>query len=117
MAEGRCGPLHLLLYVFVACAVLAVIIITSTTHPNRPPPEEFDSFSHLRLRCLSEEKLEREELISAVRFLSWETVKHRTRQLQEAKGLGIAAIIFSAAILLLYNMSPVSCSSSLSSSL
>merc|ERR1712062_54379 len=30
--------------------------------------------------------------------------------MQEAKGLGIAAIIFSAAILLLYNISPVSCS-------
>ena len=110
MAEERCGGLHWALYFFSACAVLAVIIITTTTHPNQPPAEQYDSFTDLRLRCLEEEKSEREELISAVRFLNRETVKHRIRQMQEAKGLGIAAIIFSAAILLLYNISPVSCS-------
>ena len=110
MAEERCGGLHLLFYWFVACAIFAVIIITTTTHPDKPPAEEYDTFSDLRLRCMTEKKSEREELVSAVKFLTRETVQRRIRQQQEAKGLGIAAIIFSAAILLLYNISPVSCS-------
>ena len=110
MAEERCAGLHWALYFFSACAVLAVIIITTTTQPHQPPPQQYDSFSDLRLRCLAEEKSEREELISAVSFLSRERVRHRIRQQQEAKGLGIAALIFSAAILLIYNISPVSCS-------
>ena len=100
-----------LFYYFVAIAAFTATIVVITTEPNRKPSEEFNSFSELRLKCLAQENSEREELLAAVKFLTLEKVQNRLRQEEGMKGLGIAAIIFSVGMLVLFNMSPVSCSS------
>ena len=108
--EETCGGLLPLIYYFVAVGSFTYTIIAVTTDPNKTPADQFHSFSDLRLRCLDQEKSEREELINAVKFLTFEKVKNRQRREEEMKSLGITAIIFSVAMLIMFNMSSVSCS-------
>ena len=108
--EETCGGLLPLIYYFVAIGSFTYTIIAITIDPNETPAHQFRSFSDVRLRCLDQEKSEREELINAVKFLTFEKVKNRLRQENEMKSLGITAIIFSVAMLVMFNLSSVSCS-------
>ena len=107
--EG-CGLVSLFYYCVAVASFAAMIIVVTTIEPDKKPSEELESFSELRLRCLEQEKSEREELISALENLTLEKFQQRLTEEEELKCLGIVAIICSVALLLLFNCSSVSCS-------